>query len=78
VRPPPSPSSCCAQDCHEHLTDAFSPSLVARSYVSTQEGLSDTLTHARKDGYLDRRDFLDRVEGAKERQYDEAKSSRRR
>ncbi|GAA5896825.1 hypothetical protein JCM8208_007101 [Rhodotorula glutinis] len=47
------------------------------SYVSTQEGLSDTLTHARKDGYLDRRDFLDRVEDAKERQWDESKSRRR-
>ncbi|BGP40553.1 hypothetical protein JCM10449v2_004515 [Rhodotorula kratochvilovae] len=47
------------------------------NYVSTQEGLSDTLTHARKDGYLDRRDFLDRVDGAKERQWEEAKGRRK-
>ncbi|GAA6055323.1 hypothetical protein JCM3770_005284 [Rhodotorula araucariae] len=47
------------------------------NYVSTQEGLSDTLTHARKDGYLDRRDFLDRVEGAKERQWEDLKGRRK-
>uniref|UniRef100_A0A0K3CGP8 SWR1-complex protein 5 n=1 Tax=Rhodotorula toruloides TaxID=5286 RepID=A0A0K3CGP8_RHOTO len=32
------------------------------SFVSTQTGLEDTLAHARKDGYLEKRDFLDRGE----------------
>ncbi|GAA6011992.1 hypothetical protein JCM11491_000128 [Sporobolomyces phaffii] len=36
------------------------------SYVQTQEGLEDTLQHARKDGYLEKKDFLDRVEMRKE------------
>jgi hypothetical protein len=35
-------------------------------YVQTQEGLEDTLEHARKDGYLEKKDFLDRVEMRKE------------
>ncbi|GAA5874636.1 hypothetical protein JCM16303_002933 [Sporobolomyces ruberrimus] len=36
------------------------------SYVQTQDGLEDTLQHARKDGYLEKKDFLDRVEMRKE------------
>ncbi|GAA5912110.1 hypothetical protein JCM5296_000797 [Sporobolomyces johnsonii] len=35
-------------------------------YVSKEDGLSDTLAHARKDGYLEKKDFLDRVEMRKE------------
>ncbi|GAA5948037.1 hypothetical protein JCM3765_007080 [Sporobolomyces pararoseus] len=35
-------------------------------YVQTQDGLEDTLEHARKDGYLEKKDFLDRVEMRKE------------
>ncbi|GAA5990820.1 hypothetical protein JCM5350_005127 [Sporobolomyces pararoseus] len=35
-------------------------------YVQTQDGLEDTLQHARKDGYLEKKDFLDRVEMRKE------------
>ncbi|GAA6005911.1 Swc5p [Rhodotorula paludigena] len=47
-------------------------------YVSTQEGLTDTLAHARKDGYLDRRDFLDRVEQSGIDAWDRARQGARR
>ncbi|GAA5864217.1 hypothetical protein JCM3774_001259 [Rhodotorula dairenensis] len=45
------------------------------SYVSSETGLEDSLAHARKDGYLDRRDFLDRVESSKEEQWDHARQA---
>ncbi|BGP55881.1 hypothetical protein JCM8202_002307 [Rhodotorula sphaerocarpa] len=48
------------------------------SYVSSETGLEDTLAHARKDGYLDRRDFLDRVDASKEEQWDQARRGGRR
>ncbi|KWU42031.1 hypothetical protein RHOSPDRAFT_36444 [Rhodotorula sp. JG-1b] len=47
-------------------------------YVSSETGLEDSLAHARKDGYLDRRDFLDRVEGKKSEQFDQARQASRR
>ncbi|GAA5925791.1 Swc5p [Sporobolomyces koalae] len=43
------------------------------SYVQTQDGLQDTLQHARKDGYLEKKDFLDRVEARKEQGWESAK-----
>lgn len=49
-----------------------------RRYVSSETGLEDTLAHARKDGYLDRRDFLDRVDASKEEQWDQARRGGRR
>lgn len=49
-----------------------------RRYVSSETGLEDSLAHARKDGYLDRRDFLDRVEGKKSEQFDQARQASRR
>ncbi|GAA6064260.1 hypothetical protein JCM10212_002587 [Sporobolomyces blumeae] len=48
------------------------------SYVSKETGLSDTLSHARKDGYLEKRDFLDRVERRKEEGYEAGKKKARR
>ncbi|GAA5893689.1 BCNT domain-containing protein [Sporobolomyces salmoneus] len=43
------------------------------SYVQTQEGLEDTLVHARKDGYLEKKDFLDRVEMRKEEGWEQGR-----
>ncbi|BGP25094.1 craniofacial development protein 1 [Rhodotorula toruloides] len=48
------------------------------SFVSTQTGLEDTLAHARKDGYLEKRDFLDRVEARKEEGWEKARGEARR
>ncbi|BGP02462.1 SWR1-complex protein 5 [Rhodotorula toruloides] len=48
------------------------------SFVSTQTGLEDTLAHARKDGYLEKRDFLDRVDARKEEGWEKARGEARR
>lgn len=42
-----------------------------------KEDLSDDLTKARKDGYLDKQDFLQRTEDRKEADYDASKALRR-
>ncbi|KAK4048250.1 hypothetical protein OIO90_005869 [Microbotryomycetes sp. JL221] len=47
-------------------------------FVSKEDGLADTLTQARKSGYLDKQDFLSRTEQAKDDQWEQAKSTRRR
>lgn len=43
-----------------------------------KEGLEDDLTKARKDGYLDKKDFLDRAAIAKEDEYDKMRRGGRR
>lgn len=61
----------------------FSPLLWAelelmrvRRFV-TKEELSDDLTKARKDGYLEKQDFLQRTEDRREEDYDKSKRGRR-
>ena len=43
-----------------------------------KEGLEDDLTRARKDGYLGKKDFLDRAAVAKEDEYDKMRRGGRR
>ncbi len=43
-----------------------------------KEGLEDDLTKARKDGFLDKKDFLDRAAIAKEDEYDKMRRGGRR
>lgn len=50
--------------------------LFNRRFVD-KEDLSDTLTHARKDGYLDKQDFLGRTEQAREDAWEKNKAGRR-
>lgn len=63
-----------------HMSDSEPDACICpyRSYVSTQTGLEDTLAHARKDGYLEKRDFLDRVEARKEEGWEKARGEARR
>lgn len=44
----------------------------------SKEGLQDDLTKARKDGFLDKKDFLDRAAAAKEDEYDKLRRGGRR
>jgi len=43
-----------------------------------KEDLGDDLTKARKDGFLDKKDFLDRAAAAKEDEYDKLRRGGRR
>ena len=42
-----------------------------------KEDLEDTLQHARKDGYLDKQDFLGRTEARREEAWEKSKSKRK-
>lgn len=55
----------------EKLTGIHLPRFVDK------EDLSDSLTHARKDGYLEKQDFLQRTEDAREDAWEKSKSKRR-
>ncbi|KAM0791580.1 hypothetical protein ACM66B_006024 [Microbotryomycetes sp. NB124-2] len=47
-------------------------------FVSKEEGLADTLSQSRKNGYLDKQDFLDKAQQAKDEAWEQSKSTRRR
>ncbi|KAK4047149.1 hypothetical protein OIV83_005601 [Microbotryomycetes sp. JL201] len=47
-------------------------------FVSKEEGLADTLSQSRKNGYLDKQDFLDKAQQAKDAAWEQSKSTRRR